>query len=430
MSVCYLILSSYINPLRFKADIVYWPFGSKITHDDNAKTQKKTSDADAIQFQYEQEVELDRKIKTGKDWQKLHGKSHNVIAEVKLPLHPKKKTDSKTHKTGSQTLTGILNRYALGHNLSVAIRKRLETHEAQYVKQWKHIIRPLPPGLSHYDMLTDHVRFDEQCVRHFLPNDTVFVSIIREPLDRFVSGFFYSRDVWQNQDLTRIPGPDPILTYLSDMPKWDTKFGTMTHSQMAFDFGLDLKPLQSEPDYLQISLRYLSRVFHLVLLTEAFDESIVLLKRTLSWKLQDMLYIRFNVGKTRKSYNFTQKQKDNFRKYRQEEYVLYKHFQSVFYKKIRAQDDTFSAEVEVFKGIRKKVESFCRKVMGSSGASTRELRVEGTKFSSRFRVTFTDCRFLFKETSSVKDVWFEKIMLRRLLGWSKKWKWAGEVRLH
>ncbi|XP_076462109.1 galactose-3-O-sulfotransferase 2-like [Babylonia areolata] len=97
----------------------------------------------------------------------------------------------KTHKTGSQTMTGILNRYALVHNLSVAIRKALNRHKASTRKNWIPDIRPLPPGIPHYDMITDHVRFNEICVRHFLPDDAVFISIVREPLDKFVSAFYF-----------------------------------------------------------------------------------------------------------------------------------------------------------------------------------------------------------------------------------------------
>ncbi|XP_076464718.1 uncharacterized protein LOC143296579 [Babylonia areolata] len=97
----------------------------------------------------------------------------------------------KTHKTGSQTMTGILNRYALVHNLSVAIRKVLNGHNASSIKNWIPDIRPLLPGIPHYDMITDHVRFNEICVRHFLPDDAVFISIVREPLDKFVSAFYF-----------------------------------------------------------------------------------------------------------------------------------------------------------------------------------------------------------------------------------------------
>ena len=112
----------------------------------------------------------------------------------------------QTHKTGGQTLASLFNRYALTHNLTVAIRKNLRGHVARSVGNWTRHVRPLPAGLTHYDMLTDHVWFNERCVRHFLPADTKFVSIVREPFDRFVSAFFFYKDVWRFKSLKRIPG--------------------------------------------------------------------------------------------------------------------------------------------------------------------------------------------------------------------------------
>ncbi|XP_076462142.1 galactose-3-O-sulfotransferase 2-like [Babylonia areolata] len=332
----------------------------------------------------------------------------------------------QTHKTGSQTLTAILNRYALAHNLSVAVRKKLYGHEARLRNGWIPDLRPLPPGVPHYDMITDHVRFDERCVRHFLPNDTVFVSLLREPLDQFVSSFYFYRDVWRRPKLLRIPGPDPVSTYLSNITHWDTNYGSLTNSQTPYDFGLEFQSLQ-DPDYLKTSITYLSRVFHLVLLTEAYDESLVLLKRTLSWKLQDMLYVKINVGKTRPPHSFTPHQRNEFEKHRKAEFALYRHFRSVFYDKVRAEDNTFPEEVRVFKAMRGKVESFCKEGIATS-LKRQELRVEGTRFSERFRVSLEDCRLLLRESSSVKDIWFEKLMLNRLQDWSETWQWEEDRR--
>ncbi|XP_076464719.1 galactosylceramide sulfotransferase-like [Babylonia areolata] len=206
------------------------------------------------------------------------------------------------------------------------------------------------------------------------------------------------------------------------MERWDTQYGSHIHSRMASDFGLEFQPLKEDPSYLQSSIKYLSRVFHLVLLTEAYDESVVLLKRTLSWNLRDMLYVKFNVRKRRRHHNFTQRQRSEFEKRRKEEFALYRHFRSVFYDKVRAEGDTFLEEVRVFKAMREKVESFCSDIVKS--LKRQELRVEGTRFSERYRVSLEDCRLLLRESSRVRDTWFEKLMMERVRGWSEAWRGA------
>ncbi|XP_070183267.1 galactose-3-O-sulfotransferase 2-like [Littorina saxatilis] len=341
----------------------------------------------------------------------------------------------------------MLNRYALTHNLTVAVRNNLQEHEAERTTQWTPLYRPLPPGLTHYDMLTDHVRLNEECVRHFLPRDTQFVSIVREPLQAFISAFYYYRDVWSVARYLAVPGksinqsinmkliytlfpshkrtmssgfydyrgPDPIKTFLSDIERWEFPPGTQCNSRMAFDFGLDMLDLP-DPQYVNSSLRHLSQVFHQVLLTEQFDESMVLLKRHLHWELKDVLYVKVNVGPTTRRLNVSDHDRKEFEKHRQGEYTLYRHFRRDFEQRIASEGATFRQEVDVFKKMRDAVEAFCT-IANKSKA--RELTVASTAFSEGFRVAYEDCKLLQRMSSTIKDPWFEKLMIERINNLSK-----------
>ena len=125
-----------------------------------------------------------------------------------------------------------------------------------------------------------------------------------------------------------------------------------------------------------------------------------------------MLYVKMNTGRSRKHCVFTEREKEEFQKHRQEEYALYRHFLDIFGKKVDAEDATFPEEVAVFQRMRSTVESYCTEAMGNR--TTAELTVEATKFSESFRVTYEDCTLLTRESSSVKDVWFEKLMIKRI----------------
>ena len=192
------------------------------------------------------------------------------------------------------------------------------------------------------------------------------------------------------------------------MSRWDTKLGHITHSIMSWDHGLDFNSLH-RPGYLQKYLKYLSRVFHLTIVTEMIDEGLVLLKRMLSWRLTDVLYVKLNTGKKRKNHNFTAEQVKEFKDHRQEEYALYHHFQHILQQKLGAQDETFPAEVAVFKTMRNRLEAFCR-----DESATEDLRVEETQFSDRFRVSRQDCQLLTTPLTSPTTTWFLQLMLRRM----------------
>ena len=95
------------------------------------------------------------------------------------------------------------------------------------------------------------------------------------------------------------------------------------------------------------------------------------------------------------------------------EYVLYRHFLDLFRKKVAAEDASFPEEVRVFKLMRNSVESFCSNLTADL-SKNKVLRVKDTRFSERFSVTFEDCQLLMKESSSVKDTWFEEEMIKRI----------------
>ena len=59
--------------------------------------------------------------------------------------------------------------------------------------------------------------------------------------------------------------------------------------------------LSYDPQAVDDWLKEIERDFLLVLIVEYFDESLVLLKRLMCWKLQDILYQKRNSGKYTKT---------------------------------------------------------------------------------------------------------------------------------
>jgi hypothetical protein len=70
----------------------------------------------------------------------------------------------------------------------------------------------------------------------------------------------------------------------------------------------------------------LSRDFQLVMLTEYFDESLVLLRRLLCWGVKDVLYIPKNQNSLKPSFTFTANDYALHRHLAEADYELYEFF--------------------------------------------------------------------------------------------------------
>ncbi|KAG2501433.1 hypothetical protein HYH03_001216 [Edaphochlamys debaryana] len=112
------------------------------------------------------------------------------------PLHDfncQKVAFYKTHKTGSTTLGGVMFRAAVEQNMSI-----YQTDKAHYItvgyKEATHL-------LGRVDMVLRHIRFSEASTWHantrsfyaraLGTSDYGFVTVLRHPVDRYISDFYY-----------------------------------------------------------------------------------------------------------------------------------------------------------------------------------------------------------------------------------------------
>ena len=112
--------------------------------------------------------------------------------------------------------------------------------------------------------------------------------------------------------------------------------------------------------------------FDFVILTEHFDECLVLLRRKLCWDFQSILYMKLRVAKDRrvhilsriykKSYPNLEKTKamlhESYKNWSRADYILYERMNTTFWANYNKEKD-ISEEVEYFKSVQKKVEYFC-----------------------------------------------------------------------
>ena len=123
-----------------------------------------------------------------------------------------------------------------------------------------------------------------------MPNDTLFITILREPVTQFESLFDYHElfKTW-SFDFDAFNNESAVIPSLQTR-----RAGRFGINQMMFDLGFDDK-LFNDEKAVQQYIERLDSIFNLVMINERMDESLILLKRLLCWTTDDI--ITFKVSK-------------------------------------------------------------------------------------------------------------------------------------
>lgn len=240
----------------------------------------------------------------------------------------------KTHKTASSTILNILFRFGEKHDLKFAFPDGRNDFFypspflCSQVKDYK-------PG-DCFNIVCNHMRFDHQEVAKLLPPDAVYITILRNPVDLFESSFHYYR---RAVPLTwRISGENKLAEFL-DRPQAfyspEAYNSFYLKNLLFFDFGLD-NNLEADDPRVMTGIYNLSRQLDLVLLSEHFEESLILLKDTLCWTIEDVLYFKLNIRKRSSVSRLTSELRARALQWNGADWKLYQHFNDTFWAKVEA----------------------------------------------------------------------------------------------
>eukprot|EP00795_Rhopilema_esculentum_P007153 gene7153-12809_t len=286
--------------------------------------------------------------------EEMNGKVRSPMCNASKPLV--NIVSIKTHRTGSSTLANILYRFGEQRNLTFILPSA-----STYQYFW-----PLRFHISHAavnllnkeqpNMLVNAGRFARTHIKPMMHNDTMIISILRDPVDHFESVYEYA-------DISKLIGLsnstlDPFETFLEAPKNNVIKFVQNSRSfamelnllknGMAFDLGLDHQSFSDE-DAISEFIKKLEKQIDFVAMAEYFDESLVLIKRMLCWETEDIIYIKHRVRNPAFKNKVTEKQKEKIRKWNLADVMLYDHFNQTFWEKIKQQGEDFHAEVTSFK---------------------------------------------------------------------------------
>ena len=297
----------------------------------------------------------------------------------------------KVHKAASSTVANILQRYGFTRQLNFVLpNKPMQSSGYNYINKpgeplTASSLLPPPPG-QRYDILWNHAIYDRRVFDIFMPSDTVYVTILREPFQQFVSSYAFYNAIRANA--SRLLRVNPFSNFLHNMTH--SRLLDYFRNKQSQDLGMSAQHVVNDALRHQY-LNRLSKELNLVMITEFFDESLVLLRRLMCWSVKDVLYIPKNKNVHKPSFVFSSQDYAKHRQLSSLDYELYEYFRRKFLRTMAAHGVDFEQEVNHFKDVLQHVQKFCRE---SEVNSLDEFFVPRSPWSEQFVVTRQDCQLL------------------------------------
>ena len=192
-----------------------------------------------------------------------------------------------------------------------------------------------------------------------MPDGTIFTTLLRSPVDQFLSVFNNFELKSEIRNLR--PHQDPYEEFFRNPEKIakmssDAIFHLIQNS-MSFDLGLEPKFFK-DPEAVDAFIQKIDKDFHLVMILELLDESLVLLKRLMCWSLSDLIYVKLSVN-NEYSASVAPHVTEKIKKWNSVDQQLYDYFYRKMKKIISQQDNEFQQEVELLKTINKDFSKEC-----------------------------------------------------------------------
>ena len=202
-----------------------------------------------------------------------------------------------------------------------------------------------------FNLIQRHSLYNRTYFSDVMPNDTIYVTQLRQPLVQLISMLNFKRYYNVTDPLEHYP------VYFEEKYKY------------LEDSWRQLSIPKNVSDYkLQLHLKQLERQFDLITITEQFDVSLLLLRRKLCWDISDMLYIQlkkasyvYNKNITSSDKQQTQILNERFKTLNPNAYRLYNYFNRTLSNLIIKAGQDLQDELAYFRELNSNVSNYCSK---------------------------------------------------------------------
>ncbi len=331
----------------------------------------------------EQDEPSSKKDSVDDNEQSLNGESDeeimNAMAELRdEDCHPQHKVVFiKTHKTASTTSASLFERYGYSHNLTFALP--WVTHIFHESKLFNRDMVMTFQGMTTFDMLTNHARFNRKEMEAVVPH-AKYVTIIRDPASQLESAFAYFE---MAESLGIKKYPDPLGVFLENPKKYSQRSFHMSGQSwngQLYDLGLGHEYCNDSAKVKQ-HIEKIDTEIDLVMLTEYFDESLILLRKLMCWTYKDILFLPKGVRNEKHRYRMSPERADKIRKWNSADLELYQHFNATFWRKVQEYGPDFEEDLHVFRQLQQNMVHVCLDTNKEGRSDYRE-----TKFAMKKKV--------------------------------------------
>ena len=249
----------------------------------------------------------------------------------------------KTRKCASSTLQNILIRFAIFNRLNVVIPQNgshLELGFNGYIyhpdaKFNRSMIAGTPWDLAGmpYDIFCLHCVWDQDEVSATLGGGAVYFTMIRHPVDLFLSAWDYFEFSSFYNNITLQQFAESIATSTGQL-KITHHYESHLHHSLLCDFGIPKQKFK-DLEFIDAKIKEIDDNFDLILIQERFDESMILLKDLLCWDNTDLLHLKLNRAPNKKS-RITEEARKSLSAYLEADIRLYDYFYKKFEQKVQA----------------------------------------------------------------------------------------------
>ncbi|NXP76638.1 G3ST2 sulfotransferase, partial [Ramphastos sulfuratus] len=276
----------------------------------------------------------------------ITSKRHKELLLPSMPCHAKTNVMFlKTHKTASSTVLNVMFRFAEKYNLTVALPAGQLLHLGYPKTFLTDFVEEFEAIGQNYNIMCNHLRFNPSEVQKVMPANTFYFSILRNPIPLLESSYVYYKDAVPAFRFSK-----DVNEYLASPMKYyhwvDNKKNMYARNIMWYDFGYDNNAGVSKR-YVQAVLNEIEQNFHLILIAEYFDESMILLRHALCWDLDDVVYFKLNSRSQDTVQTLTPESEEQIKAWCSLDWQLYLHFNHTFWRTIEKTIGLKDLEKEV-----------------------------------------------------------------------------------
>ncbi|XP_071422307.1 galactose-3-O-sulfotransferase 2-like [Pithys albifrons albifrons] len=269
----------------------------------------------------------------------------------------------KVHKSASSTVMNILFRFGETHNLTFAFPQG-GGYQLYYPN---HFLARFVQGFSprsprRFNILCHHMRFLQPEVQKVVSSSAVYFSILRNPVQLMESSFVYYKGA------SAFSHVRSLEEFLSDPHRYYNPASGDSHyarNLMTFDFGFNPNG-EVSTERVQLMLKAIEASFDFLLISEYFDESMVLLKEMLCWDLDSVVSFPLNIRDNRTKSPLPDSIVEKIKEWNRLDWEIYTHFNRTFWERIERDIGRERMEREV-KALRERRAELARTCLQGTG---------------------------------------------------------------